>query len=161
MAEFVVGSHTYRSGKLDGMTQFHVLRRLTPVVAALVEARQSLVQAKVAPADGSDEGGEAPKPEASTDTLAAIAIPIAKAVGAMSDEDSEYVLNKCFAVVSRRQGTEAQPTWSLLYRKGAGLMFNDLSALEMLAIAQQVIQENIGPFGPGNAFTSIGARAAA
>lgn len=76
MAEFEVKGQQYRSGKLDAFKQFHLARRLMPVITAM-SGKESL--------DG---------------TVSAVSTAIA----GMSDTDCDYVLNACLAVVQRQQG---------------------------------------------------------
>lgn len=161
MAVFEIGAHTYRSGKIDAMTQFHMVARLTPVVAAFVEAKQALAAVK-APEDEAGEDGKAAPASEAKGQLAAMAVPIAKAIAGMSDADREYVINKCFSVTHRRQGSEAAPAWAPLWNASAKTrMFDDINVFEMLMIAQQAIQENLGGFFPGGASALTGALAAA
>lgn len=170
MAVFEIGAHTYRSGKIDAMTQFHMVARLTPVVAAFVEAKQALSTAKASaedaaadgePAQGGDQAAKPAAPDAKGQ-LAAFAVPIARAIAGMSDGDREYIINKCFAVTHRRQGTEAAPAWAPLWSQSAkARAFDDINVFEMLMIAQQVIQDNLGGFFPGGATALSGAFAAA
>ncbi|WP_368733775.1 phage tail assembly chaperone, partial [Citrobacter koseri] len=67
MAEFEVDGQTYRSGRMNARTQFHVLRRMAPLLGPL----QSLA---------ANQGG-------------ANALPVfADAIGGLSDEATDYIL---------------------------------------------------------------------
>lgn len=157
MADFQVGEHHYRSGKIDAMTQFHMVARLTPIAAALVNARSAL-EAASAPAGEDGKDGEEKGATSRALDLAAIAMPAATAIAGMSDKDREYIIGKCFAVTHRRQGTAEQPHWAPLWSKSGNVMaFHDINCFEMLMIAQQVIQDNLGGFFPGNPFALKGA----
>lgn len=68
MAEIEFKGATYRLGQLNAMAQFHVARRLAPVLATLVDAKdESFITLMV------------------------------QAVGNLSDEDSEFIIGKCLA----------------------------------------------------------------
>ena len=74
MNEFQIGEHTYRAGRLDARTQFHVVRRLAAVLADLTTATSGNVMAN-----------------------------IAAAVGRLKDEDADYVIDKSLRVITRAQ----------------------------------------------------------
>lgn len=74
VTEVEVGGHTYRLGKLDAMTQFHVSRRIMPLITSLRE-------------DGASD----------------LITRVASALGRLSDEDSEYVIAKCLADCQRQR----------------------------------------------------------
>jgi hypothetical protein len=123
--EFEIAGNTYRAGKLDAFKQFHVSRRLAPVLGGL---------AMVA-------GGE-------QDRLSALLQPITEAVARMSDTDCDYILQTCLGVVQRQQGS----TWAPVFAAGRGaLMFEDIDLSAMMQIAVKVIQDNLGGFFQGGA----------
>lgn len=121
--EFEIGGNTYRSGKMDTFKQFHVSRRLAPVL-----------------------GGLAAMAEGEADNFAAFLQPIAEAVARMSDADCDFILQSCLGVVQRQQGN----AWSPIYAGGgSALMFDDIDLGSMMQIAAKVIQENLGGFFQG------------
>ncbi|WP_298165115.1 phage tail assembly chaperone [Novosphingobium sp.] len=88
MEEIEIGAHTYRLAKLDAMTQFHIIRRLGGVLAAM--------------RDGA-EGGD-------------VFTVLMHAIGEMSDADSEYIIAKCLNGCTRRQDGDAG--WAAVFRHG-------------------------------------------
>lgn len=115
MTEFEVGGQTYRSGKMNARTQFHVLRRAAPIVGPI----QSL-------ASGAASGE-------------AFAV-LANAISTLSDEASDYILDQCLAVVERKQGDTA---WAKIkISQGQALMFDDIDMMAMLGIASHVMRDN-------------------
>lgn len=120
------GQH-YRIGRMDARTQFHVSRRLAPLYASIGQAVTSEQEGK--------------------NSLSAMFGPIAEALSRMSDEDTDYVLDHCLAVVTRQQGTQFAPVAA----RGGALMFDDIDMPTMMQLAIAVIQENIGGFFPGSA----------
>lgn len=124
---FEIGGVSYQASPMDAITQFHVARRLAPVLPALKSI------------SGTDEdGGPA------WSSLGAISEIIAK----MPDEDVNYVIDACLSRVSRRK--EGDTGWAKLWNSNAkALMFQDLSFPEMLMIAVQVIAGSLGNFMGG------------
>lgn len=117
--EFEVGSFTYRNAKLGPKQQFHLARRLAPILTAL---------------QGADEGS----------LFGAMATSIAE----MPDEQCNYILDTCLSVVQRQQGDK----WAkVLNDRNKELMFEDIDFKDMLAIAKNVIEDNLGNFFGGKA----------
>ena len=121
-----INGQSYRIGRLDAKKQFHVARRLAPLLAGL---------------------GGALKGEAKG--FAEMVSPIAEALAKMSDEDSDYVIDTCLAVVARQQGSD----WAGVMARNGGLMFQDIDLPAMLRLAVAVIQHNLGSFFPGGPST--------
>ena len=69
MNEFEVDGHIYRSKKMAARTQFHVMRRMAPILAPLQAV-------------------------ASGDMTGSL-VALAEAIGGLSDEASDYVLDHC------------------------------------------------------------------
>jgi hypothetical protein len=106
VADVEIEGQRYVVDKLDTRTQFHVVRRIAPLMAARA-------------ADG--------------DMLA----NIAKAMGAMTDADANYVLDACLAKVRRREGDRM----AAVIASGGHLMFDDIDMSAMLRLAYAVLQE--------------------
>lgn len=124
MSEFEINGQQYRAAKLDAFKQFHVSRRLAPVLSGLVF---------------SADGG--------VGDFTALLQPIAEAVARMPDADCDFILDACLSVVKRQQGGN----WSTIYAgANQALMFDDIDMAVMLQIAAKVIQENIGGFFQGH-----------
>ncbi|PXV60885.1 hypothetical protein SAMN04487785_11321 [Dyella jiangningensis] len=120
--EFEISGQTYQSGRLNARQQFHVARRLAPVLGGL--------------ADASAAGAE---------SFSKFLQPIAEAISGMSDGDCDYVLDTCLSVVRRQQG----PSWAPVMSSSKAMMFDDIDMSVMLQLASKVIQENLGNFFPG------------
>ncbi len=126
--DFQIGEHTYRAGRLDARTQFHVVRRLAPVVSALGIVLPLLNAA----------------------SPIAVMEPLLKAIGEMKDEDADYVLSKCLAVVQR-----VTPEGIFAVRGGHGrLNYDDISMPEMVTIAWHVIEGNLKSFSTAFPFAA-------
>ncbi|MCX2699257.1 phage tail assembly chaperone [Ochrobactrum chromiisoli] len=130
--DFQINEVAYRSGKMNAMTQFHVSRRMAPLLSSLTEIAQ---------------GGKMDVPS----VLSSLMNEISK----LSDTDCEYVLYACMAVTSRDQGG-GRGYASILAGDGKTSMFPDIDMLGMLTIAAHVLQDNLAGFFPSSVLTSGG-----
>lgn len=131
--EFRIGENTYRAGRMNAMKQFHVARRIAPVIGSLVALTRG-----------------AP-------TMDEILQPIAEAIARLSDQDCEYVLGACLATCQRQSGQG----WAVIWNDRIGkLIFDDIDLPVMIEIATRVLQDNLAPFFAGLPSTSLTAAAA-
>ncbi|WP_211243389.1 phage tail assembly chaperone [Chitiniphilus eburneus] len=138
MAEFEINGKQYRSGKLDALKQFHVSRRVAPILPTLLPIFLKLAETHRA-------SGSAPAASA-IEIVAELAGPFADGLAAMSDQDADYIIGTCLSVVSRQQGSAWSPVWS-----GAqnAMMFDDMDLGVMLPVVVHVIRDNLGNFIQG------------
>jgi len=118
--EFELNGQTYRTGKIDARSQFHIVRRLAPVLGEIAPA-----------AAGGNMGG--------LDALP----PLANAIAKLSDADADYCLFGLLAVVSRKQpqGTGWGPVST-----GNTLMYADIDMVGMLQLAWKALEFNMSGF---------------
>lgn len=138
MAEFTVNGQAYRTAKIDAMRQFHLSRKIAPIIPALIPVFAKLAESRKA---------EDAKPLSSD--LAAMAHlfePFAEAIACMSDEVAEYVMGTCLSVVQRQQGTTWAPVWN---DRQKVCMFDDIDTGVMVQLAAYVVRESLGPFLAG------------
>lgn len=114
--EFELKGVEYRIAKLDAMKQFHIVRRLAPLMAEL------------APKDGKDGG--------SMDGLAS-------ALSKMSDADSESLLHSLLGCITRK---ENQGLGFSKVTNGTSLMYQDIDFPELMQLAWQALQFNFKDF---------------
>lgn len=127
-----VGGHQYAIGRIDARKQFHIARRIAPLLAGL--------------------GSSAFKKGENADGFAKFLGPIADALSKMSDEDVDYVLDVCLSVCQRVQPNgQGAPIMS----RAGGMMFNDIDMPQMVQLAVKVIQENMSGFFPGAPAASL------
>lgn len=120
--EFEIGGNTYRGGKMDTFKQFHVSRRLVPILGNVAGA----VTGEVSFED--------------------LVQPLMHGIASMTDADCDFILEACLKVVQRQQGN----AWSPIYAgANQALMFDDIDMSAMLQIASKVIQDNLSGFFPG------------
>ncbi|WP_425327620.1 phage tail assembly chaperone [Pseudomonas nitroreducens] len=143
MSEFTVVGQTYRTTKIDAMRQFHLSRKIAPVIPALIPVFAKLAESQKA---------EGTKPLSSDlAAMASLFEPFAEAVATMSDETAEYVMGTCLSVISRQQGTTWAPIWN---DRQKVCMFDDIDSGVMLQLAAHVVRESLGPFLAGLLSTS-------
>lgn len=118
--EFEISGQQYRAGRLDTFKQFHVSRRLVPVLTAMVQSRAD-----------------------NPSSFDALVVPIAEAIAHMPDEECDFILHTCLAVAQRQQGEK----WCNVFAPSSqSLMFDDIDMGAMIQITMKVIQENLAGF---------------
>lgn len=127
--EIELNGHTYRIGKLNAMDQFHVSRRIAPIIPTLIPVFLKLAQG----------GGVTGNLAALGDAIQ----PFAEGISTMSDEASEFVLATCLSVVHRQTGTTWAPVWS---KQARAAMFDDMDLSVILNLAIRVIKDSLEPF---------------
>ena len=118
--EFETEGRTYRVNKIDARSQFHIVRRLAPVLGHVAPAIQG----------GKTSGMEA---------LPALADAIAK----LSDEDADYVLFGLLKVISRKQ--DQGLGWGPVCT-GTTIMYDDITMPTMLKLAWESLSHNMSGF---------------
>ena len=131
MSEHEYGGRVYRIGKLPAMKQFHVSRRIAPIIPALIPLYSKLARG----------GSVLSAIEASPELLS----PFADALSGMSDETVDYLVATCMSVVTRQEGN----AWVRIWADRAGLLFEDIELSVLLPLTVRVIVENLGPFISG------------
>lgn len=137
MREVTIAGQTYRVDRLDALKQFHIARRLAPV---LTEAGPVLLAALKA-----SRGGGLPSDEEAL----LLFEPMAKAIAALSDQDSETVIQLCMGAVKRKVDT----SWAAVM-SGKQMMYSDIELPHLMQLVIAVIQENLANFMPASGSTS-------
>lgn len=133
LPEIDIGGHTYRLGKLSAMSQFHVARRIGPVVPSAVflylEAMKSGKSLEQAMAE-----------------LLPASQPILDELARLSDDALDYVVNECMSQIHRREGS----TWFPIWNHGAQApMYEDVDMAVLLELTVRMISLCLGPFIAG------------
>ncbi|MDN7488477.1 hypothetical protein QZM35_12285 [Burkholderia sp. AU45274] len=164
----------YAIGKLSAMQQFHVSRRIAPIIPPMIpvlmkfyaeleqadvvreQARTNAALAALAEDVGGGEplGTASPATEADhsrellslVDAIAPVLQPFADALAGLKDEDAEYVFGTCLSVVERWQGPGWAKIWSAAQKTS---MFDDIGIDVMLPLVVRVVVANLGPFISG------------
>lgn len=140
MTELEISGNAYRINTMPAMTQFHVMRKLGPVLPGIVPM---LAQAAAAiPHEGEGEGSAM----ATVDGVAAIAMaaqPLLDGLASMADADAEYVINHCLSAVMRKD--TGGKSWSAVHRDGV-TMFDDIDMIGRMQLIWSVLRENYAGF---------------
>lgn len=116
--EFELEGRTYRANKIDARTQFHIVRRLAPVLGEIAPALQG-------------KGG--------LDALP----PLANAVAKLTDSDADYIIFGLLKAVVRKQ--DHGLGWGPV-ATGEHLMYDDITMPLMLKLAWQSFSFNMSGF---------------
>lgn len=130
--EFEVVGKKYRVGKLDAIKQFHLMRKIGPIVA------------KIAPdfANQADGLGDMQK----------MITPVLEALSEMKDGDVDYIIRMCLSVTKRDEGANV---WVDCWNVRANMsQFADMDLSVLLPVCLNVIQENLGGFLGGSPSSS-------
>ncbi|WP_175920388.1 phage tail assembly chaperone [Burkholderia pyrrocinia] len=164
----------YAIGKLSAMQQFHVSRRIAPIIPPMIPVlmkfyaeleqadvarEQSRANAALAALTDGAGGTNAPgtaSPAAEADrsrellslvnAIAPVLQPFADALAGLKDEDAEYVFGTCLSVVERWQGPGWAKVWNIAHKTS---MFDDIGIDVMLPLVVRVVVANLGPFISG------------
>ncbi|KVE14724.1 hypothetical protein WI92_11260 [Burkholderia vietnamiensis] len=165
--EIQLNGGRYVIGKLSAMQQFHVSRRIAPIIPPMIpvlmkfyaeleqadvareQARANAALAALAEGKGPSEAADAPAADKSrellsmVDAIAPVLQPFANALAGLKDEDAEYVFGTCLSVVERWQGTSWAKVWNIAHKTS---MFDDIGIDVMLPLVVRVVVANLGPF---------------
>jgi hypothetical protein len=131
-SEVEINGHVYRVGKLTVRKSLHVARRLIPFLGAIVPHLKTLFKPKSLDVPSRVEFFE----------RAAEVIPdLAEIISQLSDEDVDYVLDACLAVVQVKQ----ERGWSQVVSNGI-LMFQSADLKTQLQLTAEVVKFNLSDF---------------
>lgn len=142
MTELEISGNAYRINTMPAMTQFHVMRKLGPVLPGIVPMLAQAAAAIPHEGEGQGEGSAM----ATVDGVAAIAIaaqPLLDGLAAMADADAEYVINHCLSAVMRKD--TGGKSWSAVHRDGV-TMFDDIDMSSSMQLVWAVLRENYTAF---------------
>lgn len=118
--EFELNEQTYSVGKIDARAQFHIIRRLAPVIGEIAPSAAS----------GKMSG---------LDALP----PLANAIAKLSDDDADYCLFGLLKVIKRKQG---QGLGFGPVCTGNAIMYDDIDMAAMLQLAWKALEFNLSGF---------------
>jgi hypothetical protein len=138
--EFERGGHTYRIERMSALQQFHVSRRVAPLIPPLIPMFMEI--ARLLQAEG-----KSVKDGLGFQTIMKLAEPFAEGLASLDDATAEYVINACMSVVKRKSAN----TWVAVWNKAASRpMFRDLdNVAELIPMVVEVIKDALGPFIEG------------
>jgi len=136
MQELEIDGAKYRTGQLNAFAQFHVFRKLTPVISGVINSFASISEHQQANGNAADE-------IALNKQFWSSIGPVAEALANMTQEDSEFVLHTCLRVVQRQM---TQNQWVNITAPNGMMMFEDIHLGGMLQLTYAVLEDNLGDF---------------
>lgn len=133
MKQVEVKGHVYAIGKLPALTALHVARRIAPIMSELGTSIQALLAT-----------AHTFKKEDNGDALPQVMGPALDVIAHMSDEDVNYIINNCLAVVGRvQEGGRPAPVMP-----NKVLTFNDIDMTVLLRLTIETVIDNLAEFFP-------------
>ncbi len=139
-APFELAGREFQIGRMDLFKQFHVGRKVAPILARMAAAGKDFMALSGTKDVGDEKLSEAEKLQATV----ALVQPIAEGLSELDDKDSEFVLMNLLAAVEIKQGDH----WAKLATPTT-LMFQDMELPVLLQLAGRVFAENLGGFFGG------------
>lgn len=140
--EVTIDGIQYRIGALSALEQFHILRRLAPLLAHVRTMTATLDVVRRVKAMQA-EGQESAQEEQTAETFAAILAPIMETAATMPQENVDYIILRCLQVCQREVGDRWGP---LVAADGLSFMYADMTMSTMLALVKETVTHNMGNF---------------
>lgn len=131
MREFSIGERDFKLNKIDAFKQFHVVRRLAPILSDLIPMLSQIQ--KTMKTEQSEE--------AKFEEMSKILSPILTGLSKLSDEDSDKVLRSLLSAVEMKQN----PGWARIANDQM-IMFSDLELPLLLQLAGRSFMFNMQGF---------------
>ncbi|HAV5928725.1 TPA: hypothetical protein JI221_16370 [Acinetobacter baumannii] len=152
-----IGEHAYTIGRLNALDQFHVSRKIAPIIPTLmpiitevakgdfikvIESIEAVDGKNGEAVDGKNLVGEAVdgKDLTGLQPLAEALEPFMEAFAKMPEDDVNYIIHKCLSVVKRG---------SAIVCRGQSIMFDDLDMAQILPLVIAVIRVSMANFIQG------------
>lgn len=120
----------YRVRRLDVMEQFHIVRRLGPLLANMGVTGAQL--------QGFATG------KFTQDDVMALILPAIATTAAMTNDDANYIIYRCMEAVDRKEGDAYSPVYV-----GGRWMYQDIELPSVLWLAFCVLRHNLQGFSQG------------
>lgn len=131
--DFEAGGHKFKLSKIDAFKQFHIVRRLGPILGDIIPVAQRL---KGAHTENMSE-------DEKFNTFAKLISPIMSGLSKLSDEDSNLVLLGLCSSVEIHQ--PKSNNWAKVATPEV-LMFQDLTLPVLLQVAGRAFAYNLSGF---------------
>ncbi|MFL9476095.1 phage tail assembly chaperone [Acinetobacter baumannii] len=139
-----IGNYDYEIGRLNAIDQFHVSRKIAPIIPTimpiLTELAKGQLQKTIEKLESAEENDVSGLAEANLESLGEALQPLMDAFAKMPEDDVDYVIKKCLTVVSRNGA-------KVVVRDA--IMFDDLGMEHILPLTIAVIRTNLGNFIQG------------
>jgi len=133
--DFQVGDREFKLSKIDPFKQFHIVRRLGPILGDIIPVAQK-IKGKLS---GDSTGSEEDKFQA----IAELAKPVMDGISKLSDEDANRVLLGLLNSVEMKQ--QPKGNWARIARD-ENIMIQDLELPVLLQVAGRAFAYNLSSF---------------
>ena len=130
---FTIGSTEYKTGKIHAFKQFHIVRKMAPILKDLMPMASKL--AKIQKSGGTME-------DLSEDQMLESMAPIVEGISKLSDKDAEWVLVNLLTCVEVKQ---EHGNWAKLANEN-GMMFDNIELPVLLQAAGRAFMFNLSGF---------------
>ncbi|KAF1010174.1 MAG: hypothetical protein GAK29_05089 [Acinetobacter bereziniae] len=134
-----IGEHEYSIGCLNALDQFHVSRKIAPIIPTLMPIISEVAKGDLSKVIDSIELGDNNE-LGSLEPLAQALEPFMEAFAKMPEDDVNYIIHKCLSVVKRG---------SSIVCRGQSIMFDDLDMGQILPLVVAVIRVSLSNFIQG------------
>jgi len=131
--DFVIGNIEFKLSKMDAFKQFHVVRRMGPILSDLLPSLKDMA------ASSKKELNE----EEKLDQIAKFVSPIMNGLSKLSDDDADKVLLGLLSCVEMKQSQTGN--WARVVN-GNNLMFSNLELPILLQAAGKAFMFNLSGF---------------
>ena len=132
--DFTAGGRDFKLNKMDAMKQFHVVRRLGPILGDIIPVAQKIKGTITDSAQSEEERFE---------SIAVIAQPILNGLSKLSDEDANKVILGLLSTVEVRQMPAGN--WGRVAREDM-IMMQDIEFPVLLQVAGRAFAYNLSGF---------------
>lgn len=127
---FSIGGKNFQLSKIDAVKQFHIVRRIGPILAKMLPAITSLQKSKTADDSKNEE------------MLVAFAGPVMEGLSTLSDSDADAVL---FGLLQAVEVQQSAGNWAKVC-SGSILMIQDIELPILLQLAGRALMFNLSGF---------------
>ncbi len=129
---FEIGSQKFQLSKINAVKQFHIVRRIGPILADLLPAMKDIQRVAKVEMSESDK----------LDEFAKIAAPLMMGLSKLSDVDADRVL---YGLLSSVEAQQATGNWARVATDSM-LMLQDLELPILLQVAGRAFAYNLSGF---------------
>lgn len=130
--DFEIGTRKFKLSKIDTFKQFHIVRRIGPILSDMIPAMQSVQRVQ----------SQSISEEAKLEEFGKLATPIMTGLAKLSDADADLVL---FGLLCSVEIQQAGGNWARVATPSM-LMIQDLELPVMLQIAGKALMYNLSGF---------------
>lgn len=129
--DFTIGGRSFKLSKINAMKQFHVVRRIAPILGDMLPALKDVARVH--------KNAENMSQDDQFEQMATIISPIMTGLARLSDADANFVLYSLLAAVEMKQDSG---NWAKI-SNGDMLLFDNLDLPTMLQAAGRAFAFNM------------------